>query len=384
MHDGPDKGGLSMYAIPMTLDTDHPEQPEILYTCAGDVWAVLHDDCAAATHSIIMEQYIMADDEEGRRFADLFMRKAREGVSVRLILDAVGSHTMRGSQTLAAMEAAGVAVKFYNHIHLGKLFRPLKWLPRNHCKNIVIDGKIAYIGSACIEAQMHDWREAHLRATQYIVDDIARDFEALWRRMEAGKRLIINASTPSGKKGAEGPLQYISSRGLLRRANPLYKELRRRIHQADGHIYLVTPYFMPPFRLRRALKKASKRGVDVRIMLGEKSDVRIADWLARLYYPRLLRSGVKIYHYRPTILHAKYAVIDDWATVGSTNWDYLSLLRNREANVIVSDEGMIGTLRDLFVRDVNDSKERHVSHYRRLTLISDVLFAIKKALFGNA
>lgn len=338
--------------------------PPSLFHTADDVWSGLLADLSTAQSDISLEQYIFADDEAGRPFFDLFIQKAREGVSVRLILDAVGSHTLRGSDTLLDMVEAGVKVHFYNEIGINKIFSPRRWLPRNHCKTVIIDGRLVYIGSACVAEEMRGWRELQFRFDETaVVRDVQSDFDSLWESMESGRRLMFG--TPPPPFDADGrTLRYVSSRRPWRKANPLYRELLWRIDHAQDAIRLATPYFMPPYRLRRALKRAVKRGVPVTLLMSEKTDVQIADWVARFYYPRLMRAGIRIVLATDTVLHAKYMIVDgDWASIGSTNLDYLSLFRNREANAVLSSHPVITDMIAAFDADALTAQEEKPSRY---------------------
>lgn len=338
--------------------------PPTLSHTTDEVWSGLLADLSTAQSDISIEQYIFADDEAGRPFFDLFIQKAREGVAVRLILDAVGSYTLRGSDTLLDMVEAGVHVHFYNEIGINKVFSPRRWFPRNHCKTVIVDGRLVYIGSACVAEEMRGWRELQFRFDDpAAIEDVKTDFDSLWESMETGKRLIFGA--PPLPFEADGrTLRYLSSRRPFRKANPLYRELLWRINHAQSHIRLATPYFMPPYRLRRALKRAVKRGVKVTLLMSRKTDVRIADWVARFYYPRLMRAGIRIVLMQDAVLHAKYMIVDkDWASIGSTNLDYLSFFRNREANVVLGNHDVIADMITAFDADVLSAPEEKASYY---------------------
>lgn len=338
--------------------------PSALYHTADDAWSGLLADLSAAQSDISLEQYIFADDEAGRPFFDLFIQKAREGVSVRLILDAVGSHTLRGSDTLLDMVEAGVKVHFYNEIGIDKIFSPRRWFPRNHCKTVIIDSRLVYIGSACVAEEMRDWRELQFRFDDSAaVKEVQNDFDSLWESMQTGKRLMFGSAPPPFEADGRA-LRYVSSRRPWRKTNPLYRELLWRIDHAQNNIRLATPYFMPPYRLRRALKRATKRGVRVALLMSEKTDVMIADWIARFYYPGLMRSGIGITLMTPDILHAKYMIVDgEWASIGSTNLDYLSFFRNREANVVLGYQEVIAEMIATFDEDVRGAYEAKRAHY---------------------
>lgn len=311
---------------------------ELENTC-GDIWRRMYADCEAARTSIEYEQYILRNDAVGLKFLRLFADKARQGVRVRLLLDRVGSRECFGTPELEDLRQAGARVDFYNPLHLGHLFYPARWFPRNHTKTLVVDGRILHLGSACLADYMESWREAHARLSDAPVAGLAADFDV--------------EDVPAKQERSCG-ISYMSSQPGRR--NPIYRELLARIRQAHKSVYLVTPYFLPPVMLRRALRRAAKRGLDVRLIAAEKADVPFAGMVSQTYYPRAVKAGIKVYLYSPAVLHAKYAIIDDeWAMIGSTNLDYLSLLRNREANLIVTDAGAVHQLTVRFMQDAGDS-----------------------------
>lgn len=356
---------LDFGIMPAAAMKSQPSSTELtLYHSARDIWYALLADMMQAQSDICVEQYIFADDEAARPFFDLFIQKAREGVSVRLIFDSIGSHTLRGSDTLLAMVEAGVRLHFYNEIGIDKIFSPRRWFPRNHCKTVIIDRKLVYIGSACVAEAMQDWRELQIRfEDEEAVADVQDDFDALWKSMEAGKYIAPTRGLLSFEANGN-KLRYVPFRLPRPKANPLYRELLWQIQHAQNHIRLVTPYFTPPYRLRRALKRAVRRGVAVTFLMSEKTDVKIADWVARFYYPRLMRAGIRILLMEEAILHAKYMIVDDqWASIGSANLDYLSLFRNREANLVISELPVIDEMIAVFDRDAQKAAEAAPSDY---------------------
>lgn len=309
-------------------------------TSAAAIWRAMLEDCARAQRAIDLEQYILKDDNIGRAFLSLFTEKARQGLRVRLMLDGVGSRGLIPSPALAAFREAGGTAHFFNPIGLNNALVPQKWLPRNHVKTLLVDGKTCYAGSACFDDAMAGWHDMQLRFGGALAAMVERYFDHLWERKDSPR--------PPGDEAHAGGLCWIVTQSGLR-PNRIYQELLRGIGNARHSISIATPYFLPPFLLRHALAAAVRRGVKVRVMLNEKSDVGIADLVCRSYYPSLLRHGVRLFHYQGAVLHAKYVAIDDdWATIGSTNMDYLSLLQNREANVFIRDRETVRDIGDDF------------------------------------
>ncbi len=308
--------------------------PIELFTHIQPTWQRMFEDCGAARESIYFEQYILEDDDIGRAFLALFLRKAEEGLSVRLTFDYVGSYSIVSSDLVAAIRAAGGTVRFYNRITLEDVFHPSRWLPRNHCKTLVVDSRIAYVGSACIADSMKDWRDFHVRI--------------------AG--ITVPGLLPPDMAGDPGtpmdPVRYLVH-NPRQKPNPIYQEFLEKITAARTRVYIATPYFFPPYALRRAMRDAAARGVNVTIMLSKKSDIPLLTFFTRSYFPWLINRGIRVVFYTESLLHAKYALVDDdWAMLGSTNVDYLSLRYNREGNLIFSGGDMVATLKGIFEKDL--------------------------------
>ncbi len=307
-----------------------PESGVELFTHIQPVWDRMYRDCAAAQNAIYFEQYILGNDETGNAFLKLFEQKAREGVSVTLIFDYIGSREIYGAAAVDAIRAAGGTVEFYNVLTWRDIAYPSRWLPRNHCKTLIIDDRLAYVGSACFADVMKDWRDFHLR--------------------------LDNIPVPGLLDNVPGPatmhFRYLTHTPR-QKPNPIYNEFLQRIARAEKNVYIATPYFFPPFALRRAMRDAVARGVNVTIMLSKKSDVPLLSFFTRSYFPWLINRGIHIVMYTESLLHAKYVVIDDnWAMLGSTNVDYLSLRYNREGNIMIMHDQTIATLRGIFEKDL--------------------------------
>jgi cardiolipin synthase A/B len=338
-----------------------------IYTKTSEIWEAMYADCVQAKKSIEIEQYILEDDKTGGRFIRLFTEKVRQGVAVRLMLDRIGSLSLALSSSFSEFTKAGGVAYFYNPINLGNAFVPPRWFPRDHVKTLLIDSSVCYSGSACIREDMADWHDLQMRFTGSPVEEVRRHFLKLWG--EAGK----NETNPSRNGQAGRKTFYVVSEFGVQR-NPIYREVLQSIRNAKRSIRIVTPYFLPPWLLRGALCKALKRNVTVQVMVSEKSDIRIADYVSRSYYPRLLRNGTQILHYQKTVLHAKYILIDeDWATVGSANMDYLSLLRNREANIFTTDQETIMKIRDDFEECIKHCHAIDMAYYHRIPLLQKIL-----------
>lgn len=335
------------------MPTTNATQLDFYYR-TSDAWEAMYADCQKAETSIEFEQYILLDDEAGRPFLELFAEKARAGVKVSLLLDPIGSLGIAQTDSFKKIIEAGGKIDFYNRMGIANLFLPDTWYPRNHSKTLLIDEQVGYVGSVCIAETMRDWKDFHVRFTGGLAKDVAH---ALRNRSQ-------HAEMPNDK-----PFRYIFSRPHHRH-NPLYEELLIQIFQARKEICLVSPYFLMPRRLRRSLFAAAARGVKVHVMISEKTDVKIADFVTRSYFRKLLKHGVRISLYTDGMLHAKYVAIDnDWATIGSTNMDYLSLLHNREANILIRDPATVEKIQAHFLEDLRECQEVTLEYCRRIPIL---------------
>lgn len=303
------------------------------YINLEDAWAAMYADCEKAEQSIFFEQYILLNDNVGNRFLKLFRDKARQGVKIRIVLDALGSRDVRNSLYVHEIRQEGGTVRFYNSLRWWKWLSWRRVLPRTHCKTMLIDGKTSYIGGVCIAEYMKDWRDLHIRVTGNLVKTMYDgDISGAYNKNDPDFRYLIHQ--PRYKR------------------NPIYKTLVDEINKSAKSVSLCTPYFFPPVRLYRALLNAAKKGVDVKLLLSQKSDIPFIMFLSRFYFAGLLKAGVKIRLYNKTVMHAKYGIVDGrWATLGSSNLDYLSLLFNKEGNIIATRIDVVDELQDLFDSD---------------------------------
>lgn len=340
-----DKGGL---ALPAT------HLPRMSAPCAmrhyieGDaLYADLRADIAAARIAIRAEFYIFADDEAGEPILDLLASAAARGISVWLRIDAVGSWGMLSNARLAALRSAGVELQWSRPWSWS---RPWAFHRRNHRKLLVVDHTAAYLGGFNIHRDNSAaavgpgrWRDTHLRFQGELVKDAIRHFDAYPR--------------------APWPRVTHSGRGLVPNSNRRCRHVLRctfanAFRAARRRIWLTTPYFVPDQRSQSALRDAAKRGLDVRLLVPGKSDVAITQWAARAAYGSLRAAGVRIWEYQSRILHAKTVLVDDdWATVGTANFDYRSFFVNDELNLFEHGPALNGQLAEQFARDLCDAAE---------------------------
>jgi cardiolipin synthase len=188
---------------------------------------------------------------------------------------------------------------------------------------------------------MADWHDLHARFEGETTKEVSKDFTYIWKQ-------VHNSNAPPPAENREGEFEYVIARPFHGHY-PIYHELLKQIAAAQKTIYMTTPYYLPPRKLQQALRVAVARGVDVQIVVTRKSDVPVAVSVSSSYFPKWIRQGIKIFSFQPTVWHGKYAIIDDkWAMIGSTNLDYLSLLKNREANLLIKNADVIEKMRENF------------------------------------
>jgi cardiolipin synthase len=320
-------------------------------------------DIASAQVSITIEAYIYWAGDIGRRFAEALAERARAGIRVKILLDAIGS-TDIGDEIVKTLADAKCQIAWYN---------PIRWYTlgrinhRTHRKSLIIDGRVAYTGGAGIadkwlgHAQDEDhWRDIQIRVEGPAVTPLQTGFAQNW--LETTQELI------------SGPLYYPAAepagehRVLTVMSSPVTGASTARtlyylsITSSRKSILIANPYFVPDPAALDTLIEARRRGVTVRIMV---SGPRNDNWLSRRnavrMYGRLLEADIEILEYEPTLLHHKTMVVDDvWVTIGTTNFDSRSFAHNEESNVCVYQPDLARQLTRIFVADA--ARCRRVEH----------------------
>lgn len=321
----------------------------------------MEDAIAGARRSVWTEYYIIQPDETGRRFLALLADRARAGVPVRLLYDAVGSASI-DREALAAVVAAGGKVAPF--LPVNPLRRRWSVHLRNHRKIIVVDGEIGFTGGMNVgdeysgrrpARRARPWRDTHLALRGPAVGALAQTFAEDWS-FATGERLALPAA-PAPAEGASAIVALLPS-GPDQEVNANRLAYFAGIASAAVRCYLTSPYFIPDEPTVRALESAALRGVDVRVLVPGKTDVGIILHAARSYYPSLLRAGVRIHEYRQSMLHAKTMVVDGaWGIVGSANLDVRSFRLNFEAGAIVCDADFARGLEERFLADLGEAVE---------------------------
>ncbi len=326
-----------------------------LYATNEDVWLAILHDCAQAKESIVLEQFIFTNDDFGKRLIDVCAERAAAGVKVRFLWDAAGSFTVWGSNIAKDLQERGIELIFWKTLIPGYFKVPdyRSWFLRNHRRTIVIDEDIGYTGSICVSDQMRNWRDGNIRLEGPVVREMYNAFDRMWHRAKKMRPI------PKTIYARDPDFRYVTNYPAPG-GRHLYRELIHAIQKAKHYIYITTPYFVPTIHLAHTIERAARRGVDVRIILPEKSDYYAVDLGARSFFTALLNAGVRIFLYKGKgeLIHSKTTIIDDsWGSVGSMNLDQISLLYNFEANIISNNRKFAEELASHFVRDLHQSIE---------------------------
>jgi len=322
-----------------------------------------------AKDHINLETYIIEDDETGRRFADLLLQKQAEGVRVNLIYDSVGSMKTPAS-FFQRLRDGGIQVVGFNPINPLKAREQWGLTHRDHRKILIVDGKVAIIGGINIsevysstplrglkseKAPIH-WRDTDIQVEGQAVVELQKLFLDTWHKQK-GPNLSEQNYYPDLKEKGNALVRVVGSTAGETNRIPFIVYVSA-ITFAEYSIHMTNSYFIPDDQVVKALTDAAERGVDVKIILPGITDSPLALHAQRYYYSELLKSGVKIYEHSTSLLHAKTAVVDEvWSTVGSTNMDYLSLLKNDEVNALILNRAFAVEMETMFVRDLANSKQ---------------------------
>lgn len=336
----------------------------VLLEGGREFFPALIDAIGQALAEVSLETYIFGDDSSARAVAAALASAAQRGVEVRLVVDGFGTRRL-GPQVASILAAGGVAIEtFRPERRLLSLDR--RRLRRLHRKLAVIDGRVVFVGGINILDDLSDLNHGRLdwprldfavRVRGPLVATAQLAVRRLWweltllnrptRMVRARGRELLGPKpgglcevTPAGRMHA-----MLVLRDNLRFRRAIEDEYLRAIRAARREVLIANAYFLPGRRMRSALKAAAARGVRVRLLLQGRVEYRLQHWATRAMYEELLRAGIAIVEYRRSFLHAKAAVVDDWATVGSSNIDPFSLLLAREANVVVEDAGFAEQLR---------------------------------------
>lgn len=320
-----------------------------------------------ARRQVLLEMYWFDSDAVGRRFAAALTAARRRGVEVAVVYDSVGSIGADRAM-FAELEGEGVHVLEYNPIapwrrrfrlSLTRLSR------RDHRKLLVVDGNIGFTGGINLARQWAPadeggdaWRDDMMRIEGPAVNGLTHCFHRVWHRHDLPSLLHLHADAVPAARGERLlPVRILGQRYFQHR-HEIARDYASRVYAASKTVYISNSYFVPDGSIRRALVRAARRGVDVRVIVPAHSDVEPVKYAGRSQYEKLLQAGVRIFEWQNGMFHAKTAVIDgQWCTTGTFNFDYMSLHNNLEVNASVLDAELSAEVERSFCDDLTGSRE---------------------------
>ncbi len=337
---------------------------------AGENYSAWLVAIAAAKSRIHFENYILADDEIGNRFADAMIERAQAGVTVRLLYDWLGVFRKASRAFWERLRTGGVEVRCYNP---PRIESPLGWISRDHRKLLVIDSEIGFISGLCVAdmwcgnpaKNIAPWRDTGVEVRGPAIADMEQSFARSWATLGSPvpEEELPTASdiSPAGNI----PLRIVASdpsaSGTFRLDQLVVAFARKRVWLTDAY-YLGAPTYV------QALVTSARAGVDVRMLFTRASDIPLLKVMSRTGYRPLLNAGVRIFEWNGSLLHAKSAVVDGrWARVGSTNLNFASWIGNCELDAVVEDEGFAAQMEAMYLDDLANSTEIVLHKKRRLT-----------------
>ncbi len=329
-----------------------------VYTDGKEKFRALINEMEHARNYIHLQYYIIKKDELWEEIEKVLIRKARQGVEVRVLFDSMGCRTMRKRDWMR-LQAAGVKTAEFFPAVLGKLQLRVNY--RNHRKIVVIDGRIGFVGGFNIgreylglDRHFGYWRDTHLCIEGSSVTSLAVRFVLDWN-YAAGENLFLEDrlfKIPAYIRSGKDPVQIISS-GPDSGNQIIRNNYLRLIHMAKERVYIQTPYFIPDEDILEALKIAAKSGIDVRIMVPCKPDHPFVYWATYSYLGDMIHAGAKCYTYDDGFIHSKCLCVDGLAScVGTANMDIRSFSLNFEVNVTVYSAKTTHKLEEEFRKDI--------------------------------
>ncbi len=329
----------------------------------GGVYPQLYADLHAARETITMQMYYSLPGKIADSVKTILSERAHAGVQVLLLLDAFGSQHLVGGWT-DSLRHAGVHVALLRKLHWYTIHQATD---RSHVRVVVVDGRIGYTGGFGIadywlgDGHHEDqWRESNIRFEGPAVMQLQSAFSVAWAEstgeLITGPPFYPKAVFTSAPGDTHAGLLFTSP---TTGSTPAERFLALSIVGARRTLYITNSYFVPDDDFRRMLERAAKRGVDVRVLtVGNKTDVKTTWYAGKYRYEELLRAGVKIYEYQPTMIHSKTIVADGlWSSVGSMNFDNRSLAFNNESNLVVLDAKFGAMMDSTFLDDLRYAKE---------------------------
>jgi cardiolipin synthase len=335
----------------------------------GDVYARLWKDLRTAEHTITVQMYYSQPGAVADSMAAVLKERAHAGVRVLFVLDAFGSQNLK-EEWADSLRAAGVEIGLLRQLHWYSLHNASD---RSHVRVVVIDGEVGYTGGFGLAdywlgdgKSENQWRDSNVRFEGPAVMGLQAAFAAAWAvctgALIAGNFFFPTKAFTTVDGGVQAGI-FFSSPTTGSTAAERFVALS--IASSRKTLYVTNSYFVPDDDFRKLLIDARKRGVDVRILtVSDNTDVKTTLWAGRSRYEQLLKGGVRIYEYQPSMMHSKTFIVDGmWGSIGSMNFDNRSLAFNNESNLVFLDAGLGAQMNATFFDDLSRSKEIMLSEF---------------------
>jgi phosphatidylserine/phosphatidylglycerophosphate/cardiolipin synthase-like enzyme len=330
----------------------------------------------SAQRYILLEMYLIESGTVAERFIDAMLDAANRGVRIYLLFDDFGALGLK-QQDRQHLRHRNIDTVYYNPLSsystLYNLYKILwhhvyRGLYRDHRKLLLVDGEVAFTGGTGVVDEFDPpdhpeerWRETMVEIHGPVLEDWQTLFLEAWNRHTRDSLKLPRVETEATGNDQQGRVTV----NEVYRWRGMRRSLTRHIKRAEHRVWFATAYFVPSWNLRRALKHAARKGVDVRMLLpGPITDHPGARHAGRRYYRRLLNNGVRIFEYQPRFLHAKTVLCDDWVAIGSSNYDRWNLQWNLEASQEIRDQGLAIRVQQIFEQDFVHSREYTYEDWR--------------------
>ncbi len=308
-----------------------------------------------AQSSILFEAYLFQSGNTANLFINELCLAKKRNINIFILLDEYGAKGL-SNEDKEKLTTAGIELLLYNP---ASIFYFGKSLKRDHRKLLAIDEHTAFIGGAGITDEFNPgyaqdyWHDVMIKINGDIVPDLVHSFNIIWHKQKPTEK-IHNKPASISSSQTNNKARILLSSGAER--NEIIRAIISRIRTSKNRVWLTTPYFISSWKIRRALRYAAKKGVDVRLIFpGPHSDHKWITYGMQRYYPRLLKSNVAIYEYQPRFSHAKIILCDDWFTIGSSNMDRWNQFLNLDANIEIYDKYSHQQIVKLFESDFSKS-----------------------------
>lgn len=347
-----------------------------------DKFKLLFKDLKEAKHHIHLEYFVIKDDIIGTELLNILCEKAKEGLKIRIVIDDVGSSI--SSKMKRQLKDSGIEMNSFMPVMFTKFTGQMNY--RDHRKITVIDGEIGYLGGINVSDDYVNannkryWRDTHLRIVGEAVKPMQILFFTTWDFVSNSELEISKDYFPEHNCKENVPLQIAASGPDTDWSN-IMEAIFVAITNAEDHVYVTTPYFIPNSEIVTALQVIARSNKDVKIIIPKKSDSWIAEYATNSYLELLLEAGVEVYRYTKGFIHAKTMVVDGvFSTVGTTNMDYRSFNINFEVNALIYSKDISHQLTEFFKADLKDCHQLDLQTWRNRSKRTKLIEAVARLM----